>query len=49
MDEPEMDECPDCGGTGMVDCDECGTRDALVCETCDGTGEIEPTDEENDE
>ena len=35
----EIEECPECDGTGMV-----------ICENCEGTGEIENTNlEESDE
>lgn len=49
MDDVEWETCPDCNGEGALDCDQCGsTGMGDECETCEGTGEIEST-KENDE
>lgn len=39
-DGKEMEECPECNGTGDTICSQCGNPDGQ-CKTCNGTGEIE--------
>lgn len=42
-----MDECPECGGTGIIEIDTSGPADdrAVIetepCDYCDGTGEVD--------
>lgn len=43
--DPEMVECPECGGSGIIDDEE----EAYECEHCNGTGEVEEEEQETDE
>jgi len=39
-------ECPYCDGTGLDDCPHCGTE--IDCVECEGTGQVEVDDEEDE-
>ena len=50
VEEEQIWICPNCAGTGRIaSCLEQWSIGGTRCETCDGTGEVEPWDEEEEE
>lgn len=49
MAEAGMMECPVCRGDGELEeeCYACGSMAMEICGECDGSGEVESTEEEN--
>ena len=50
VEEEQIWICPNCAGTGRIaSCLEQWAIGGTRCETCNGTGEVEPWDEEEEE